>query len=127
MPFAGADGDGDGMIDSDDYGVWKSHFGETLVFNAGSGGSAEALNEPVAPALAAPSFKTAAARSTISARAVAAAERDEALLAWLAALSGDVRSGESVVNSHSGEAEADVADSDPVADALDAAFAAIEL
>jgi hypothetical protein len=35
-PFSGADGDGDGSIDADDYGVWKSHFGETLQPGAGS-------------------------------------------------------------------------------------------
>ncbi len=34
--FSGADGDGDGMIDEDDYGVWKSHFGETIEQGAGS-------------------------------------------------------------------------------------------
>jgi CSLREA domain-containing protein len=28
--FAGADGDGDGMVGPDDYGVWKAHFGESL-------------------------------------------------------------------------------------------------
>jgi hypothetical protein len=31
--FSGADGDGDGMVDDDDYNVWKTHFGQV----AGSG------------------------------------------------------------------------------------------
>jgi hypothetical protein len=30
-PFFGADGDGDGMIDPDDHGVWRAQFGETLL------------------------------------------------------------------------------------------------
>lgn len=27
---SGADGDGDGAVDQDDYGVWRTHFGQTL-------------------------------------------------------------------------------------------------
>jgi hypothetical protein len=44
-PFSGADGDGDGMIDDDDYDVWKAHFGQV----AGSGsaaGQSTAVPEP---------------------------------------------------------------------------------
>ena len=29
-PYSGADGDGDGTIDQDDYGVWRDHFGQTI-------------------------------------------------------------------------------------------------
>jgi subtilisin-like proprotein convertase family protein len=28
--YSGADGDGDGTIDQEDYGVWRAHFGQTL-------------------------------------------------------------------------------------------------
>jgi hypothetical protein len=28
--YSGADGDGDGMIGPEDYGIWKAHFGQTL-------------------------------------------------------------------------------------------------
>ncbi len=37
--YSGADGDGDGMVDQDDYGVWRAHFGQTV--GAGSGVSGE--------------------------------------------------------------------------------------
>jgi hypothetical protein len=51
-PYAGADGDGDWMVDADDYGIWKLHFGDTIPQGAGSGGQgvqvATALAEPVA-------------------------------------------------------------------------------
>jgi hypothetical protein len=39
VPFSGADGNGDGMITRDDYGVWKEHYGESLP----ASGSATAL------------------------------------------------------------------------------------
>ena len=39
-PFHGADGDGDGIVDCDDYDIWKSHFGQKLVFSTGGGGAA---------------------------------------------------------------------------------------
>jgi hypothetical protein len=35
--FSGADGDGDGTIDQDDYGVWTANFGETLPPPGGQG------------------------------------------------------------------------------------------
>ncbi len=34
--YFGADGDGDGRVDDDDYGVWRSHFGQTLPPPGGS-------------------------------------------------------------------------------------------
>ena len=37
--YSGADGDGDGVVDQDDYGVWRAHFGLTLP-GAGSGAGA---------------------------------------------------------------------------------------
>ena len=40
--YSGADGDGDGTIDQDDYGMWRAHFGESLPpQGAGSGASVE--------------------------------------------------------------------------------------
>jgi hypothetical protein len=39
-PFSGADGDGDGLIDQDDYTIWRSNFGRAL---PGAGGGASAL------------------------------------------------------------------------------------
>ncbi len=39
--YSGADGDGDGTIDDDDYGVWRANFGSTLPPGAGSGASGE--------------------------------------------------------------------------------------
>jgi subtilisin-like proprotein convertase family protein len=38
-PFSGADGDGDGAVDQDDYGVWRAHFGMSL-HGSGSGNAA---------------------------------------------------------------------------------------
>ena len=47
--YSGADGDGDGTIDQDDFNVWKAHFGQTLP-GAGSGtGAATESVEPLAP------------------------------------------------------------------------------
>ena len=36
VPFSGADGDGDGAIEADDYGVWRSHFGNLSAAGAGA-------------------------------------------------------------------------------------------
>jgi T5SS/PEP-CTERM-associated repeat protein len=48
LKFSGADGDGDGMVGDNDYGVWRAHFGET----SGSGAGASAsVPEPVSYAL----------------------------------------------------------------------------
>jgi hypothetical protein len=35
-PSTGADGDGDGTIDQDDYNVWRAHSGQTQSSAAGS-------------------------------------------------------------------------------------------
>ena len=35
--YTGADGDGDGTIDQDDYGVWRGHFGQSYIPDVGSG------------------------------------------------------------------------------------------
>jgi hypothetical protein len=43
--YSGADGDGDGLVDNDDYAVWTAHFGQTA--GSGSGGNANAaIPEP---------------------------------------------------------------------------------
>jgi hypothetical protein len=44
--YSGADGDGDGTIDQDDYDVWKAHFGETVPPGAGSGAQSVAAEDP---------------------------------------------------------------------------------
>ncbi len=80
-PYDGADGDGDGMIGPLDYGVWRSHFGQTVPLPAaGSGTAALAsadsnleVSESVAPATAsAPRFSaTPPAFQEVSLAAVA--------------------------------------------------------
>jgi hypothetical protein len=52
--FAGADGDGDGVVDQDDYGVWRTNFGRTIGAasgepGAGSQAAAAALANAAAP------------------------------------------------------------------------------
>ena len=51
--FSGADGDGDGVVDQDDYSVWAAHFGQKLPA-AGAGAQVKPPAEPgavgVAPA-----------------------------------------------------------------------------
>ena len=52
--YSGADGDGDGFIGEDDFGVWRGHFGETLELGGGEGSiyqeseSADISNPPAA-------------------------------------------------------------------------------
>ena len=43
--YSGADGDGDGTVDQDDFNVWRANFGNTLSPGAGSG-SVVALGNP---------------------------------------------------------------------------------
>jgi hypothetical protein len=59
--FSGADGNGNGMIDADDYLVWKAHYGESL-----AGGALQFASIPsTPPAMSAPLAVTdSAARST---------------------------------------------------------------
>jgi hypothetical protein len=45
-PYSGADGDGDGAIGPEDYGVWKSHYGESLP-GAGSGGASGGIDKEI--------------------------------------------------------------------------------
>jgi hypothetical protein len=40
--YSGADGDGDGMIDQGDIGVWRAHFGQTLPAAGAGNGAGEA-------------------------------------------------------------------------------------
>jgi hypothetical protein len=49
--YSGADGDGDGTIDQDDYGVWRANFGQTIPPPATGSGvrSATSSVAPVAP------------------------------------------------------------------------------
>lgn len=44
-PFSGADGDGDGVVDQDGYGVWKSHFGQSQPVGAGTGATETSSTE----------------------------------------------------------------------------------
>jgi subtilisin-like proprotein convertase family protein len=50
-PFSGADGDGDGHVDQDDYDLWRTNFGRSY----GSGGSAASLTIAEAGAVLEPS------------------------------------------------------------------------
>jgi hypothetical protein len=44
--YSGADGDGDGTIDQDDYGIWRAHFGQSLPPPAAAtGAGARALSQ----------------------------------------------------------------------------------
>jgi hypothetical protein len=104
-PFAGADGSGNGAIGPEDYDIWKSHFGETLVQGTGSSFPHSLSTQPE-PTAAEPSTfgerqatkptdrttvwpgRAATAspvRSPSPVRPLESPQRDEALLAWLAA------------------------------------------
>ena len=50
--FEGADGNGDGLVDADDFLVWKDHFGE--VDGSGSAGVATNLKSAPEPAMVFP-------------------------------------------------------------------------
>ena len=50
VPFTGTDGDGNGMIEEADYGVWRPYFGQTMPAGAGAGSDvhvAESLRDSV--------------------------------------------------------------------------------
>jgi hypothetical protein len=44
-PFSGADGDGDGRIDQDDYDVWRANFGRTLSQSAAASLASVAVDQ----------------------------------------------------------------------------------
>ena len=60
-PFAGADGNGDGIVGMGDYDIWRAHFGQGLIFTTSAAGSgaliatADAIADPSIPVAALPS------------------------------------------------------------------------
>jgi hypothetical protein len=86
--FTGADGDGDGMVESDDLNVWRSHFGRTApAAGAGSGSNSPVeLATPAAAFAMSPATSNAERVMVVAQSSSLAAERpqDDALIAWLA-------------------------------------------
>jgi hypothetical protein len=132
-PFADADGNGDGIVNADDYNIWKSHFGEGLTFSVGGGAAAIAeISEPAAGAVSAPA--TPLLSSTRVERPApfvrhgsgsysAESITSDALLAWLATEPRRASANDDDCALDSNADEAELADSNSIAVALDAVFA----
>jgi hypothetical protein len=115
-PYDGADGDGNGSVGPEDYGVWKMHFGQTLPPGAGGGAvefasanlrqgvrlgesstssdlqaGSESARIVAADLPLVESGRRATDARPIYAGAPAPRVRDEALVAWLASRAGEYR------------------------------------
>jgi hypothetical protein len=94
-PFSQSDADGDGVVDYDDFELWKANFGKGLTFSSGGGGGsaarvsdqgAETPTNSFAPFLEVSSASTRSRANASFASPVASTRtHDNALLAWLTA------------------------------------------
>jgi subtilisin-like proprotein convertase family protein len=92
--FEGPDGDGDGLVDDDDYDVWQSHFGDVLLPGPGAFTSenvqSEAVSAPTSQLLAMSTampplgLHRSAAKAAADRPSTAIENSDLALIAWLA-------------------------------------------